>query len=585
MNNSVIPVFYACDDNFVKHTIVSLTSMIENADPNRKYHIHVLHTNISERMMEKTLRLKNDSFDISFENVSGYLESIADKLPLRHYYTKTTYFRLFIADMFPQYDKAIYIDSDTIVTGDISKLYDTDISGFYVGACVEQAMAQMDVYGTYAEQVVGIDRRVFFNAGVLLINCETWRRVKLLDQFIKYLGVYNFIVTQDEDYLNVICKWHVKLLDQRWNTELTDGIVYDYDISEANVLHYIMTNKPWHYRECRGADIYWSYAKKTEMHDEIKAELDSYTDEQREKDRLSAENLCQMAIDETNREDNFLAQQMKERASDRVEILKKIDEYERAGRFDEDVEDDPPGRMLMPDEIDYIKRGFFQKIKSRLAFGAARRFVYRLIDEKKLIIKDIRGIENFKNLDTGAVITCNHFNAFDSFAMQIAYEAAEQESKTLWRVVREGNYTSFPGFYGRLMRNCNTLPLSSNSKTMRKFMDGVNTHLRNGDFVLIYPEQSMWWNYRKPKPLKEGAYYFASRNGVPVLPCFITMQDSDVIGEDGFPVQEYTIHVGEPIYPRDSVSHKENAHAMMEENSRVWREIYEKEYGIPLIYK
>ena len=116
-------------------------------------------------------------------------------------------------------------------------------------------------------------------------------------------------------------------------------------------------------------------------------------------------------------------------------------------------------------------------------------------------------------------------------------------------------------------------------------MDGVNTHLRNGDFVLIYPEQSMWWNYRKPKPLKEGAYYFASRNGVPVLPCFITMQDSDVIGEDGFPVQEYTIHVGEPIYPRDSVSHKENAHAMMEENSRVWREIYEKEYGIPLIYK
>ena len=585
MNSNAIPIFYACDDNFVKHTIVSLTSMIENADPTRKYRVHVLHTNISERMMEKALRLANDRFEITFENVSGYLEKIQDKLPIRHYYTKTTYFRLFIADMFPEYDKAIYIDSDTVVTGDISKLYDTDIDGFYIGACVEQAMAQMDVYGTYAEKVVGIDRRVFFNAGMMLINCDTWRKAGLLDEFIKLLGIYNFVVTQDEDYLNVICKWHVKLLDQRWNTELTEGIVYDYDVSEANVLHYIMTNKPWHYADCRGADIYWSYAKKTEMYDEIKAELDSYTDGQREKDRASGENLCQMAINETNKEDNFLKMMMNKCAPDRVKILERIDEYERSGRFDEDVEDDPPSRVLMPDEIDYVKRTAIQRIKTRLAYGAARRFVHRLIREKKLIIKEIKGIENLKKLDTGAVITCNHFNAFDSFAVQVAYEAAKQKGRKLWRVIREGNYTSFPGFYGRLMRNCNTLPLSSNPKTMRKFMDGVRTHLDEGNLVLIYPEQSMWWNYRKPKPLKEGAYYFASKSNVPVLPMFITMQDSCIVGEDGFPTQEYTIHVCKPIYPDSSTPHKENVRKMMEENSRIWRKVYEKEYGIPLIYK
>jgi len=43
----------------------------------------------------------------------------------------------------------------------------------------------------------------------------------------------------------------------------------------------------------------------------------------------------------------------------------------------------------------------------------------------------------------------------------------------------------------------------------------------------------MWWNYRKPKPLKPGAYTFAAKNHVPVLPCFITMKDSDIMGEDG----------------------------------------------------
>lgn len=147
-----------------------------------------------------------------------------------------------------------------------------------------------------------------------------------------------------------------------------------------------------------------------------------------------------------------------------------------------------------------------------------------------MIIKEIQGLENFKNLDSGAIITCNHFNAFDSFAIQVAYEAAQQKNRRFYRVIREGNYTSFPGFYGFLMKHCNTLPLSSNHKTMHNFMKATDKLLRDGHFVLVYPEQSMWWNYRKPKPLKKGAYLFAVKSNVPVLPCFITMEDSDILG-------------------------------------------------------
>ena len=69
-----------------------------------------------------------------------------------------------------------------------------------------------------------------------------------------------------------------------------------------------------------------------------------------------------------------------------------------------------------------------------------------------------------------------------------------------------------------------------------------------------------------------------------MLPCFITMRDSDIIGEDGFPVQEYTIHVGKPIYPDEQKAHRDNVREMMDENARVWREIYEEEYGLPLSY-
>ena len=577
-----IPIFYAVDDAFVKYTIVSLNSMIENASRDYSYKVYILNTGVCPDMKEKTVALANENFDIEFVDVSERLAEIKTDLPVRDYYSKTTYFRLFIADMFPEYDKAIYIDSDTVVQGDISELYNIELADRYVGACHELAMVQVGEFGTYAERVVGISRYEFFNAGHLLINCRAFRECKLLEKFMALLATYNFVVTQDEDYLNVLCKDRVLWLDQRWNSETYCEL--DYPEEEAKVIHYIMTSKPWHYTDCRFAGAFWKYAEKTSVHDLIRKELDSYTDEQKAKDQKTQENLRALAVQETCRPDNYLNRLNEKRAKDRVDIIKKIEEYELNGTFDIDVENDPEGKVLMPEDIEYIKKTPLQRIKTAVAFKAARKFAMKLIKEKKFVVKEIIGIENFQGLESGAVITCNHFNAFDSFAIQMAYEASEQRGRNFYRVIREGNYTSFPGFYGNLMRNCNTLPLSSNSQTMRKFMKATNTLLREGHFVLFYPEQSMWWNYRKPKPLKEGAYFFAAKNNVPVLPCFITMRDTDVIGDDGYNIQEYTVHVCDPIYPDETLDHADNVKNLMEANARAWREVYESTYGIELRY-
>ena len=582
MSRKNIPIFFACDDNFVKFTIVSLFSIKENASKENHYTVYVLHTGITSAMMEKLYELQDENFTVIFRDVTDYLYSISDKLPIRDYYSKTTYYRVFIAEMYPEYDKAIYIDSDTVVQGDISELYDTDIGDCYVGACHEQAMVQVDEFGTYVERVIGIDRNNFFNAGLLLINCVEFREHMVLDKFVHYLKQYTFVVTQDEDYLNLICKDRVFWLDQRWNTEVFGEIPYPAE--EAKMIHYIMVNKPWHYADCRFGDIFWKYTEKTSVYGEIKQILDSYPEEKKQRDTLSAENLVKLAVEETLRPDNFKNRQDSLKDQGRVAVVKKIEEYERAGRFAEDVEDDPPTIPLDPDDIDYLRRSPLAKARTAAAFSAARRFVNRLTNDKKLIIKEIRGIENLTGLETGAVLTCNHFNAFDSFAIQLAYDAAKQPDRTFWRVIREGNYTSFPGFYGFLMRNCNTLPLSSNHKTLKKFMEATDTLLGRGHLVLVYPEQSMWWNYRKPKPLKNGAFTFAVKNGVPVIPCFITMRDTDLIGDDGFFVQEYTIHIGKPLEPDRDLPYSKKVQALADENYRIWKEIYEREYGMPLRY-
>ena len=583
MSKHIIPIFYALDERFLKYGIVSLYSLRENAVSGNTYKIYFLHTDVTDESRAKVKNLlERPGFEIYFENVSDYLESIAHKFPLRDYYSKTTYFRLFIADMHPEYDKAIYVDSDTIIQGDMSDLFDINVKGFILGACHEQAMVQVNEYGAYVEKCLGLDRNLYFNAGLLLINCVEFRQRNVLDRFIQTLQVYDCVVTQDEDYLNLLCKDHVKFLDQRWNTEIFGTIPYP--IEEAKILHYIMFNKPWHYETCPHADIFYKYAKKTWVYDAILEDLHSYTDEQKARDQEGYANLLNLAVKESNKEDNYLKIINRRHSADRIAILQKIKEYERAGRFDEDVENDPPAPVLMPDDINYLNRGIREKAKTKVAFKLAHRLVDGLIKDRKLIIKEIRGIENFKNLSSGALITCNHFNAFDSFAIQLAYEAADQPKRTFYRVIREGNYTNFPGFYGFLMRHCNTLPLSSNLETMKKFFDATITLLKEGNFVLVYPEQSMWWNYRKPKPLKRGAYVFACKADVPVLPCFITMKDSEQLDDTGFPIQEYTIHIPEPIYPDHNLAYRERVENLMQRNSDIWREIYEREYQTKLSY-
>lgn len=274
-----------------------------------------------------------------------------------------------------------------------------------------------------------------------------------------------------------------------------------------------------------------------------------------------------------------------EKSPYRMEVLKKIEKLEEEGKFDVDAEDDPPTIVLTPENIDYLRKRMTSKIKRVFANEVGEKFLDNLLKNNKLIIKEINGMENLKKVSTGAIVTCNHFNPFDCFTVEKVFRLSGKiEEKRLYKVIREGNYTNFPGLYGFFFRNCDTLPLSSNKRTMVEFMKAVDTLLQKGDFILIYPEQSMWWNYRKPKPLKHGAFKMAVRNNVPVIPIFITMNDSNIIGDDGFPVQEYTVNISEPIYPDENLSQRKNTEEMLNKNFETWKNIYEEFYGIPLEY-
>ena len=126
-NKKVIPIFYAADENYLPYLSVSLSSLIENANKAYVYKIYILHAGIDAKKSEEILKYQTDDFRIAFVNVAKRLEEVKISLQLRDYYTGATYYRIFIAGMFPQYKKAIYLDSDTVVLGDISELFTVDL--------------------------------------------------------------------------------------------------------------------------------------------------------------------------------------------------------------------------------------------------------------------------------------------------------------------------------------------------------------------------------------------------------------------------------------------------------------------------
>ncbi len=270
-------------------------------------------------------------------------------------------------------------------------------------------------------------------------------------------------------------------------------------------------------------------------------------------------------------------------SQEKIELFKKIADYEQNGWWDKDVHDDPPSIELKPNKVDYLNKKLISKIATRIANKKATDFYESLIKNGQFIIKEIKNIENFTSVKGGAIITCNHFHPCDNYAVYRAM-LPYLDKRPLYRVIKEGNFTNFPGPLGFFFRHCNTLPLSSNIETMKKFLKAVKTLLDRGDKILIYPEQSLWWNYRKPRPIKPGAFKFAASNNVPVIPFLITTKDSKVLDGDGLPVQEYTIHVLKPIYPKSDLSRSQNVQYLADENYNQWKQTYEKAYGKKLVY-
>ncbi len=285
MNKVTIPIFYAIDDGYSKFVAVSIKSLIMNANNNYNYDINVIYENLSEENAKKLKSLETDNVKIILTEMNQNLSMITDKLGnrLREYtFTLTIFFRLFIPVMFPKYDKCIYIDADTVIPGDISRLYNEDLGNNYLGCIVDKSTIDNEILASYFEEVVGIPRDKYINSGVLLMNSKKLRELKIDEKFLDLYTKYGFdVIAPDQDYINSMCYGHIKYLSDIYDAMPNPN---NKEVEKPVIIHYNLFLKPWQYENVQYYDYFWKYAKSTPFYDEILEIKNSYTNEDRKKD-------------------------------------------------------------------------------------------------------------------------------------------------------------------------------------------------------------------------------------------------------------------------------------------------------------
>ena len=303
-----IPIFLASDGRYLPYLSVTVKSIDEHSSDGNAYEVYILSDGFDNRELEGLagLELRNTRMTVvNMRNaINGMREALS--LRLRDYYSEGIFYRLFIADMFPDLDRAVYIDCDTVLVSDIAELYDFDIGENIIAAVADESIPCVPEFRSYVENWVGVSVGDYINSGVLVMNLAEYRRAGILRRFAEFVRTTNpETIAPDQDYLNALCRGRIYYLGSEWNKQPKRH--NPIPVSDLKLIHYNLYEKPWRFSGVLYEEVFWDVASRTPYYSEIKADFDSYTDEQREIDARGGVVLLERARELAERGYHMLA--------------------------------------------------------------------------------------------------------------------------------------------------------------------------------------------------------------------------------------------------------------------------------------
>ena len=251
MGNTKRAVVFAGDYAYIRQIETAMKSLCRH---NSHLKIYLLNQDIPQEWVSQIRiylqEMGGDLIDCKLIG-SQYKMNWSNKLP---HINHMTFARYFIPDFVTE-DKVLYLDSDLIVTGDLTDLFELDLGENYLGAARSCFSAGSG-----------------FNAGVLLIKNKKWRaeniRQKLIDLTEKE---HENVAEGDQSILNMMFSDSYIQIDETYNYQ----IGFDRGAAEQGhawilekslnplpkILHYISQDKPWNqFSVGRLRENWWNYS-------------------------------------------------------------------------------------------------------------------------------------------------------------------------------------------------------------------------------------------------------------------------------------------------------------------------------------
>lgn len=276
-----IPIAMASDDNYVYPTVVAITSILENTNKKTKIEIYLMHPgNFKEESKEKLRKLKEkyENLNLEFINMEDRFKNANDKG-----LATPTYYRLSLSSLLPNINKIIWLDGDILALDDLSDFYNLDMQNLYYRGFLDHNNEELNILKDF-----GIEDDHYICAGVMLINLEKLRQDNMEPKFEEFIEKNNEKLKQhDQTVINALCYKNIDILPARFGifnyfgdtaglrAYLESLIAKNkYSLNELieafkkpTVVHCVV--KPWKDRNVAFSDVWWEYAQKTDLKDEI----------------------------------------------------------------------------------------------------------------------------------------------------------------------------------------------------------------------------------------------------------------------------------------------------------------------------
>ena len=259
-----IPIFLCTDNDYAVPTYITLFSLLKNYRGTRPLSIYLL---TPSSLSHKNARLLRKLSGVKIINMKDSYSSVSINTP---WISTATMYRLLIPKIARGIEKCIYLDSDVVVEGDISELFNIGVEGYCLAAVKERTVScDRDIE---LKEKLGVPSlKDYINAGVLLLNIK---EIEGLADKLAKAGYRNDYPHNDQDAINAICYGSIKTLPLRYNAinhhvfDPFEDNVSQYgragireERRDPLIIHYTGIYKPWAYKATRFGDRWWNYVK------------------------------------------------------------------------------------------------------------------------------------------------------------------------------------------------------------------------------------------------------------------------------------------------------------------------------------